>query len=174
MVRGIITSILIFGIFGCAEKAPEVKVKMVEGFHVAFIKEVGDYNKVGSVIEELYIWLGEREAKIAGHCFGMYYQDDPEKIPVESLRWEICIPIEAELEGDERVGIKDIPETEVAYLIHKGSYETVGQDWKKLYEWIFRNNYIPTGPGKGIYLNNPKEVPEDSLLTEIQVPVGKK
>lgn len=173
MVRGIVTSILILGVISCAKKTPEVKIKTVEGSRVAFIGEMGDYSKVGSVIEELYIWLGEREVLIAGPCFGVYY-DDPEKVPADSLRWEICVPVEAELEGDERVGIKDIPETEVAYLIHKGSYETVGSDWKKLYGWIFRNNYTPTGPGREVYLNNPKEVPEDSLLTEIQVPVEKK
>lgn len=173
MVRGILTSLLILGVISCAKKTPEIKVKRVEGCRVAFIKEVGDYSKISPVIEELFTWLGEREVKIAGPCFGVYY-DDPEKVPADSLRWEICVPVEAELEGDERVGIKDILETEVAYLIHKGSYETVGSDWKKLYGWIFRNNYTPTGPGREVYLNNPKEVPEDSLLTEIQVPVEKK
>ncbi|HEX3012897.1 MAG TPA: GyrI-like domain-containing protein, partial [Methanobacterium sp.] len=36
------------------------------------------------------------------------------------------------------------------------------------------NSYNITGPVKEIYMNNPMEVAEDELLTEVQFPVMKK
>jgi len=117
--------------------------------------------------------LADKEIEPAGAPFGIYY-DDPNKVPPDECRYDICIPISAEIEGDSLVQIKEIAEMEVASIMHKGAYENVGPSWGKLYGWIFKNKYEPAGPGMEVYLNSPMEVPEDSLLTEIQVPVKKK
>lgn len=164
----------IFGmlISGCAPKV-EVAVKKIDSRKVAFIAKQGDYSQVGTTIGELFGWLNEKGIQPAGPPMGIYY-DDPKKVPLEKCKWEVCVPVVGEVEPDERVQVKELPEMEVASLLHKGAYDKVGPSWGKLYGWIYRNKYTPAGPGMEVYLNSPDEVPEDSLLTEIQVPVKKK
>lgn len=166
----------IFGmlISGCAPKV-EVAVKKIDSRKVAFIAKQGDYSQVGTTIGELFGWLNEKGIQPAGALFGIYY-DNPEEVPPEKCRYDICIPIAVEVEPDSiaQVQVKELPEMEVASLIHKGAYDKVGPSWGKIYGWIYKNKYTPAGPGMEIYLNSPDEVPEDSLLTEIQVPVKKK
>ncbi len=173
MTRWILTSILILGVLGCAKEVSQVKVKTNEPCIVVSIKETGHYDKIGPVIEELYGWLGEKEVKPVGSPFGIFY-DNPEEVEMEALRWEICVPVEAEFEGDDRVEIKNIESAKVAYLIHMGPYEDVGPAWKEVYAWLFKNNYTPTGAGMEVYLNDPKKVPQDSIMVEIQVPIKEK
>lgn len=72
------------------------------------------------------------------------------------------------------VQLKEMPEMEVASLTYRGPYENVGPSWGKIYSWLYRNKYEPSGPGMEVYLNSPKEVSEDSLLTELRVPVKKR
>ncbi len=39
--------------------------------------------------------------------------------------------------------------------------------------WVKENGYRYTGPAREIYLNDPSQVPESELLTEVQFPVEK-
>jgi AraC family transcriptional regulator len=41
-------------------------------------------------------------------------------------------------------------------------------------EYKFKNGYKIAGPSMELYLNDPMEVPESEILTEIQQPVTKK
>jgi len=163
--------VLVIVSFSCRAKE-EVAVKKVEGTTVACIAEQGAYEEMGTVLGELYMWLAGKEIAPAGPPIGVYY-DNPEEVPSESLRYEICVPVAVEIEGDERVGVRELPATDVAYITHKGSYANAGLSWEKVYAWIETSEYVPTGPGREVYLNSPQEVPEDSLLTEIQIPVTK-
>ena len=165
-------TVLMAATFGCKPEEG-VTLKKVESMKVALISVQGPYSEIGPVFGELYGWLSKKGVQPAGLPFGIYY-DNPDEVPPEECRYDICVPIAVQVESDERVQIKELPEIEVASFIHKGAYEKVNSSWKKVYTWIYRNNYKPAGPGREVYLNSPEEVPEDSLLTEIQVPIKKK
>ncbi len=160
-------------LFGCAPKEKDISVKTVGVTKCVFIANQGNYSEIGSLFGKLFGWLGEKDIEPVGPPFGIYY-DNPEEVPPEECRYEICVPIKSEIEGDSLVQVKEISEMEVVALIYRGPYKDVGPSWGKLYGWIHRNKYEPAGPGMEIYLNSPDEVPEDSLLIEIQIPVKKK
>jgi len=151
----------------------EVKIKKVEGCKVAAIEEQGSFDKIGSIFGELYGWISKKSIEPSGPPFGIYY-DDPGKVAPEKCRYEICAPIKGDVDGDERVKIKEIPEMEVACITHKGSYSQVGSAWQKISEWIEKEGYQFAEAGREVYLNAPETTPEKELLTEIQIPISKK
>ncbi len=59
----------------------------------------------------------------------------------------------------------------VASIIHRGSYATMGDTYASVAAWIQEHGHSPMGPGREIYMNNPGDVAEEDLLTEIQWPI---
>ncbi len=73
------------------------------------------------------------------------------------------------------VGVKTVPATEVAYLVHKGPHSGVQDSQLKLMRWIAENGYELMGPGIAIFHNDLIMVKnEDDLITELQFPVRRK
>ncbi len=70
--------------------------------------------------------------------------------------------------------IKDVPEHRVLCAIHKGPYTEVGPVIHTLAEYAINNGYDIIGPITEVYLNDPLNVAESELLTEVQFPVAKK
>jgi effector-binding domain-containing protein len=67
--------------------------------------------------------------------------------------------------------VKNLPGRRVAFLVHKGSYETIGSAYAKLYEYVVREGYGLLGPMMDLYLNDPNTVAPGEVLTEIQAPI---
>ena len=84
---------------------------------------------------------------------------------------EVAIPIVGNIAVDEGIDILKMEGCRVLSLIHKGAYQDVGPAYKRLYQHIQEKGLKMTGPSREIYLNDPKEVPTEGLLTEVQFPV---
>ena len=72
---------------------------------------------------------------------------------------------------DPSVEVKNLPNRRVASLVHKGSYETIGPAYAKLYDYVVGSGLELSGPMMDVYLNDPNTVEPDEILTEIQAPV---
>ena len=131
----------------------------------------GDYMEIGSQFEKLFVYamnkqlLGEETRSI-----GLYY-DDPQSVPVETLRSMACITVgdACELSGDEPPEAVEIPAGRCATVLFKGPYAEL----EKPYEWLF-GHWLPESgfeaadfPPFEEYLNDPKETPPNELLTRI-------
>jgi AraC family transcriptional regulator len=169
---GVLAAALAIVTLGAAT-AEEVTVKEVAPVKFACMAGQGDFSQIPATFEQLFKWVEAKEVKPAGAPFGMYY-DNPKVVPIDSCKWELCVPIAADIEGDSLAQVKSLDKAEVAFIVHKGAHDKVAPAWETLYDWISSNGYVPTGTGMEVYLKCPKEVPEDSLLTEIRVPVTKK
>ena len=152
---------------------PEVEVMLKQVAPIKFISiaHQGNYSQIGNVFGKLYTWVGKKGISPVGAPFGIYY-DNPQKVAPDSCRYELCVPVEGKIVGDSLVQVKEMGAMEVASIIHKGPYETVGPYWESIYTWIYTNNYEPMGAGMEVYLNPQTESP-DSLLTELRIPVKK-
>ena len=60
-----------------------------------------------------------------------------------------------------------------AMCVHKGDYSSINNTFKQMVEWIEQKGYTITGMPYERYLNNPREVPTEELLTEVYFPVEK-
>jgi effector-binding domain-containing protein len=47
----------------------------------------------------------------------------------------------------------------------------MGDTYASVGAWIHEHGHSPVGPGREIYMNNPGDVDEEDLLTEIQWPI---
>lgn len=101
-----------------------------------------------------------------GAPFALYHGDiEPEDVDIE-----VGFPVApgATAAGD----VRDLPGGPVAYTVHVGPYESIGDAYEALYGWLRLHGLDPSGPPREIFLVGPGQAtkPED-YRTEIEVPV---
>lgn len=132
----------------------------------------GPYPEIGRAFGELMVRLDRAGLRPAGPAVAINY-DDPDAVPAAELRAHAGVevrPAGASLpDGVERVAV---PGGRSAVLVHRGSYAGLPEPWRAIYRWIAAaGEATGDAPPYERYLNNPEEVGEDELLTEIVVPL---
>jgi effector-binding domain-containing protein len=84
---------------------------------------------------------------------------------------EIAFPIKNDIMGTDEILCYELPGGTMAKIIHKGPYEKCNSTYEKLFEWIDKNKKIISGSLREVYLNDPSQVSEDEILTEIYAPI---
>ncbi len=86
---------------------------------------------------------------------------------------EVVFPISefVEITGDEEIKVYEIPGGKMAKIIHKGPYEECTLTYEKLFSWIAEHGKRISGPVREVYLNDPREVQPEEILTEIYAPI---
>ncbi len=86
---------------------------------------------------------------------------------------ENCIPVRATVEAShDEVAFKTVPGGTVAATTHRGPYDEISPAYHTVTGWIQDHGHRVAGPPREIYLNDPKTVLPDDLLTEIQFPIN--
>lgn len=151
----------------------EIKIKNVEETHVAYIPAKGSYEQIPELLEEVVGYVMKEELQITEPPYGIYF-NSPMEVAQEELEFEMGIPFIGDADGEGRVKVKNVPAHQVASTVYKGPYGQAAQVYQALIEYAMQNGYEIVGGVKEIYLNNPMEVSEDELLTEVRFPVTKK
>ena len=91
----------------------------------------------------------------------------------ENADIEVVFPISrfVEIAGDDEIKVYELPGGKMAKIVHKGPYEECILTYEKLFSWIKENGKRIAGPVREFYLNDPKEVQPDEILTEIYAPL---
>ena len=115
--------------------------------------------------------LVEANVDPAGAPFTMYHQ-----APDGDTDGDIamCVPVGAAGMGeglDDELAAVTIPEGASASILHRGSYETMGESYATVATWVQEHGHHVVGPIREIYLNSPAEVEEADLLTELLFPI---
>jgi effector-binding domain-containing protein len=85
---------------------------------------------------------------------------------------EVAIPITGSVNLDgTAVEVVTLPGGRFLSVLHTGPYPGVGKAYERLFAYMGEHGLAPAGPSRELYLNDPAEVPEDELLTEVQFPV---
>lgn len=150
----------------------EVTEKRIEEAKVAYIPYRGSYDKIPELMQEVGQWVMKKNLQMTGRVYGTYF-NSPEDVAEEDLQYEIGFSFEGNAEPEGKIGIKEIPEHTVLAAMHKGPYTEVGPVIHGVVDYAVKNDYDIVGPVTEVYLNDPMEVPESELLTEVQFPVIK-
>ncbi len=151
------------------ENVMQVRIESIAPAHVAFVRHLGPYDRVGQAWGRLFAWAGPR-----GLCgprmqaFGLCY-DDPDVTPADKIRYDACFVVGPDVKPEADIGIQDVPGGDFAVALHKGPYSTLTQTYAMLIgQWLPASGRTP-GPLPSIerYLNNPQTTPESELLTEV-------
>lgn len=152
----------------------QVEVRALEAVRYAYVSRVGPYMEAGAAFGEIYGWAAARQAwDFKSPAIGVYY-DDPGAVPAEQLRFEAGLPVRDGVEGDGLVRVRIIPGGDYAVATHKGPYWRLGETYTMLYaRWLPDSGREPADlPCVERYLNNPRQVPEQDLLTEVCAPLA--
>jgi effector-binding domain-containing protein len=87
----------------------------------------------------------------------------------------MCVPIDRHrtIDSGDDVEVLDLPASAMVAIVHRGSYEEMGEAYASIASWIHARGHAILGPSREIYLNSPTDVDQDDLLTEIQWPIDR-
>lgn len=148
----------------------KIEIKKIQKHQVAFILEKGSYEKIPKTLDEIVGWLMTKNVEIQMPIYGLYY-NNPIDVSENQLQWEMGAAFVGDLEEEGRIKIKTVPDHLVVSTIFKGPFNEASSVYGALLEFAASNGYKIAGPVLESYLNNPDEVPESELLTEVQFPV---
>jgi len=153
----------------------EPVIKDISPVRVMSIREKGVYEEtIGRLIGELCALLGSAESgpaglRVVGPPMTIYHDGEYKEADADI---EVAIPILGRLSSsDERIRISTLNGGRFLSLIYKGPYMGIHEAWSKTYEYAAEKGISLGIPGREYYLNDPDEVPESELMTEILVPI---
>jgi len=157
------------------ESMSEPSVKDVRDLRVLSRRDKGPIGEtVGRLIGEIMaaVTAPENQAnyvKIVGPFMTIYHDSEYRELDADL---EVAVPVTGKVTlSDPALEVKNLPGRRVAFLVHKGSYETIGPAYAKLYEYVVREGFEMSGPMMDLYLNDPNTVEPGEVLTEIQTPI---
>jgi len=118
---------------------------------------------------DVYGYVHEQGVKQTGPHFTLWHS--PSDV-YENEDVEAIVPIDRLLKGTERVKVYELPSTQVAAVVHQGSFEDFQQGHAAILEWIDANGYKIAGPYREIYIKHDRAELSDST-TEVQFAVDK-
>jgi effector-binding domain-containing protein len=148
----------------------EVPVQPVLGMRVKTnLEKVGE--DMGNAFQQIMPYMGEAGVFPTGPPFALFYYEgefDPNHIDME-----ICMPVNHVVESKGDVEGKEDPGGTMASIMHIGPYSGVEPAYNAIDAWVKENGYSYAGPAREVYLNDPSQVEEKDLQTEILMPVTK-
>jgi len=151
----------------------EISVKEVTSFTYLCLPHKGPFTDFQEVLGNLMLNMRQQNIVPGGPMIGVYYST-PDLVKPEELEWEIGFPITPQTFVQAPLQKKQWIFNTVATAVHEGPYETSGETYTKIAEWLDKNNYEFAGPILERYWTDPSQVRPEELKTEIWAPVKKK
>lgn len=153
----------------------EPMVKEISPMRVICKREIGTYGAtisklIGEIMGQIFHPRNQKErVAITGPpmyiCHDKSYKESDADI-------EMAVPITGRISIDPEFEVKNLPGGKVIFAIHSGTYRNIGETYIKIFEFAVKNNYEIQGLTRELYITNPKEKPENELITEVQLPVA--
>ena len=158
----------------------DITITKVTPQTVLGIRRKGFYQEqIPQQIMELFQYVEQEGIEVAGMPVFVCHETSVE----EALRAaeegnadiEVAVPVAPVAitgESPDDIACYELPGGTMVKAIHKGPYETSEATYTEVFAWIGAHGKEISGPIREIYLNDPGEVAEEDILTEIYVPVG--
>lgn len=154
----------------------EITVVDVAPQTVAGIRKQGNYREIPVLLGEVVHYVMEKGLEFAGPPVYLCHEKDKEEVAAAdeagTADIEVAFPVTGTAEDVGDIRIYEIPGGKMAKTFHKGPYEECESTYDALFAWIVENGMQITGPIREVYVNDPREIPPEEILTEIYAPVG--
>jgi AraC family transcriptional regulator len=154
--------------------AHHVQLVTVDAIKIAVLEHRGDPHLLGDSIRTFIAWRKQHQLHPSRHAtFNLLY-DDPEQVPPEAYRFDLCVAFDRQLEPNTSgIVAKTIPAGRCAVLRHLGSDDTLGQSIAWLYaQWLPASGEEPRD--FPLYLQRVRffpDVAEHEAVTDIFLPL---
>jgi len=141
--------------------------------YIRIIDEYGTPESYSTAWKKLYTYaILQGYFSQSSESLGISF-DDPSVTNSEKCRFYACVSIENPIKPSSIYGYRKIDGGLYAIFTYKGAYKGLHDLYKNIYyEWLPKNKYkIRKGVFFEKYLNNPHEVNEEDILTEIYIPI---
>ena len=156
----------------------EPVVKEIAAQRVVGKRGVGSYAEVITILMkdlcgQIFSEENQRNGlKVTGPFMSIYHDQEYRE---KDATVECAAPVSGKVSvSDPAIEIHMIPGGQCLSLIHKGPYTGLHGAWSRIGMYAEEREFVTTGPHREVYLNDPCVVPEDELLTELQIPVDTK
>ena len=132
---------------------------------------------IGAVMQQIFSPANQRgNVNIAGPITLLFEHvnltETPEEGGLARMEFEIAVPVVGRVSVEPGFDVKALPGGKMVTLIYTGPYHEISGAYTKAIEYVGSHGLQMNGKCREMYLNNPQEVPESKLMTEIQVPVA--
>jgi effector-binding domain-containing protein len=152
----------------------EIVLKDLPRRKVVYLLCKGPWRQLPGMLCSLSEYASWSEIETTGPPNAFYYNAPPE-VGVHDLTWEVCYPVGSNVPDyiDDRLkaGVREIPATRVAAIIHQGNYRKASLSYEKLQTWIEARSLRVSGPAEELYLTDISEANEEQRI-EIRLPVS--
>ena len=148
----------------------EVKPQVVVG-----VWRRGTYAGIRPMIAEVCEFARASGAGIKGRPMFVCHETPRQAMKANeeaSADVEVVVPVSNVVDGQGEITCYELPGGQMAKIVHKGPYVKSAPTYKKLFEWIAANHKKVAGPTREVYMNDPREVPPEDILTEIYAPIA--
>lgn len=155
----------------------EITVKRVEAVLIASIRNIinkCDFEECDKMWTSINSFIDKSETKRTIPCMILFHNSTWNYETSESWDIEVAEPVTKRVDDNKIFKVYELPAVDkMACVVHQGSFNTIGETYKAIYNWIEKNNYKIDGPVREIYhkgeweTNNPEE-----YVTEIQFPLS--
>lgn len=154
----------------------EISVVEVPPLQVLGIRERGKYEKIKDMIMTVIQYAMEKGIPVTGPpIFLMHETSHEEALKADqegNADIEIAWPVSGKVAGRGAIRNYTLPGGIMAKMVIRGPYEESGPAYERLFTWIRQNKKEIAGPIRELYLNDPREVPPEEILTEIYIPIA--
>lgn len=149
----------------------EEKPKLVVG-----MRRRAHYKEIARMLPHLFEYALSHGARIAGPPMFLWHEKSVEEAQNADQEGnadvEVCVPIAKKIPETDAIKCYELPSGKMAKIVHKGPYEASGPAYEKLFTWIEENGKKLSGPIREAYMNDPREVGPEEILTVIYAPVS--
>ncbi|MFH1718770.1 MAG: GyrI-like domain-containing protein [Planctomycetota bacterium] len=153
----------------------EVTVTEVKAQVVVGIWKRGTYAEIDPMIAKVREYAESSGARILGRPTFICHERPREAMKAHeeaSADVEVVIAVSKPVKGMEDITCYELLGGRMAKIVHKGPYEKSAAAYKKLFKWIADNHKKVVGPTREVYLNDPRKVAPEEILTEIYAPIA--
>jgi effector-binding domain-containing protein len=147
----------------------------MEPMMVLGMRKKGHYKEIANMLPAVFEYAVHKGADLLGPAIFVCHESSKEEMMKADAEGtadiEVAVPVGAEVEGTEDIAYYELPGGKMAKTVHKGPYEECDVAYDRLLAWLEENGKRITGPMREHYLNDPREVPPDEILTEIFAPI---
>lgn len=154
----------------------EITIKKVEPILIASTRKKikkFDFEESGKMWADVNNFIDQSETKRTIPCMILFHNST--WIEAADM-WDIEVaePVTKCVDDNDIIKVYELPAVDkMACIVHQGPFETIGESYQAISEWIQKNNYKINGPVREIYHKGDWETsnPEE-YVTELQFPLS--
>jgi AraC family transcriptional regulator len=157
-----------------AVQAQSIEVRELSELHVAYVRHIGVYNRIGEAFGKLMRWAGPRGLLRFPETKSLaVYRDSPETTEETKLRSDACITVPEGTNVDGEVTLMRIPGGKFAVGRFEIAGDQFGEAWNVLMGgWLPGSGYQPDDRMcYELYLNDHEQHPQKKFIIDICEPI---